>query len=185
GRRGDVGEIVGAGAAGGEAQLGAADAHGAGALGLDLAKLKIGAGGDARGAAAELVRPGGAAVELWGRGRAAGDAQTEHKTVLVGRDVEETLPTETKVVLGVGMFVRAGVGEEAFPAVERVLGVFPFFLLAEVVERRAVESRGGGCGGEGRGGAVVAAGGAASGKGPELAGGGEGGEKALEVFLLI
>ncbi len=147
GRGGDVAQVVGAGAAGAEAELGEAGEDGDGVARLDLAELEIAAGGDVGVAAAEVLGEVGEAVELVAGDAATGEAEAEHEALLGGGDVEEAVPTEAVVVLGVGVFVGGGVGEESIPAVERMLGVFPFLLLAKIVHRGGVEDGGGGGGG--------------------------------------
>ena len=72
GAAGDVAHVVGARAAGGEAEIGQAGEDFRREIGGDLADLQVGAGGDVGVAAAHFLRHVGQAAELQGVQDAAG-----------------------------------------------------------------------------------------------------------------
>ena len=185
GRRGDVADVVGAGAARGEAELLESHQDADDVARTEFAELEIGAGGDVAVSAAPL-REVGEAVELV-RGDFAGrQPQAEHEAVLRRRDMEEAVEFEAEAIGLVGEFVGVGMGDEFFPDIERVLVVFPALGFAEFAERRAEDGVLGGRSGEvdrrrvGRRGELTV-----GGVTGERRVRGEGREEALQVLLLL
>ena len=104
-RAGDIADIVGAGAARAQAEILDRLDHGDGVLGLDLADLQIGAGGDMRIAAAIALGEVGEAGELRVLEDAVRDPQPAHVGVLVRRDVEQAEEAPAEIVGRLGIFV--------------------------------------------------------------------------------
>ena len=135
-RRGDVAHVVHAAALGGEAEALQLCQHVDQILRHDLANLDVRARGDGGLAVAELVGEVGQAGELRGGQFAGGDAAAQHETVLRRRDVKHPEVAEAKRVLLVREFVGLRVFEDAIPTVERILRVFPDFLLGHIAQRK-------------------------------------------------
>ena len=97
-RAGDVADVVGAGAARAEAEIGDRLDHGDGVLRLDLADLQIGARGDVRVAAAVALGEIGEAGELPVLEDAVRNPQPAHVGVLRRRDVEQAVIAPAEIV---------------------------------------------------------------------------------------
>jgi hypothetical protein len=136
GRAGHVADIVGAGAAGAEAEILQAFEEGRAVLGRDLAHLQIGAGGDVAVAAAEPLGEVGEACELPVVEDAVRQAQAAHVGGLRRRDPEQAVIAPAEIVLRLRGLAVAGRGREARMGVERVLGALPGFLVCELAARR-------------------------------------------------
>ena len=129
---GDVADIVGARAAGDEAEvLDRLDQRWR-ALGGYFADLQIGAGGDVRVAAAMRLREQRQTRHLPVVEDAVGHAQAAHEAVLVRRDVEQAVPAPAVIVLRLGVIAGRGFGLQPAIGVERVLVALELFLVGEL-----------------------------------------------------
>ena len=131
-RAGDVADVVGAGAARAEPEILDRLDHGDGVLGLDLADLQIGAGGDVGVAAAVALGEVGDAGELPMREDAVRHPQPAHVGVLVRRHVEQAEEAPAEIVGRLGIFVVRGLRLQPLVAVEGVLLALEFLLLGEL-----------------------------------------------------
>ena len=132
----DVADIVGAGALGGEAEIGEPFEQRGCVLRRDLAHLQIGAGGDVGIGAAQRLGEIGDARELPGLQNAVGDAQAAHIAVLRRGHVEQTVIAPAEIVFrlgvdaGIGLILEAGIG------IEGMLGCLPLLLIDELAAGR-------------------------------------------------
>ena len=106
-RAGDVADVVGAGAARGQAEILDALDHGDGVLRLDLAHLQIGAGRDVGVAAGKALGEIGEARELPVREDAVGNAQPAHVGLLRRRAVEQAEEAPAEIVVRLRRLVGA------------------------------------------------------------------------------
>ena len=128
----DVANIVGTRAARAQPEILDRLDHGDGVLGLDLAHLEIGAGGDVGVAAAVALGEIGNAGELPVREDAVRHPQPAHVGVLVWRDVEQAEETPAEIVGRLGIFVVRRLRLEPFVAVEWVQFALEFLLFGEL-----------------------------------------------------
>src|SRR6516165_4692106 len=132
GRTRDVANIVGARAARAQPEILHRLDNGDGVLGLDLAHLEVGAGGDMGIAAAVALGEIGDAGKLPVREDAVRHAQPAHIRVLIGRDVEQAEEAPAEIVRRLGIFVVRRLRLEAFVAVEGMQLALEFLLLGEL-----------------------------------------------------
>ncbi len=128
----DVANIVGARAARAQPELLHRLDHGDGVLGLDLAHLQVGAGGDMGIAAAVALGQIGDAGELPMGEDAVRHAQPAHVGILIGRHVEQAEEAPAEIVRRLGIFVVRRLCLEAFVAVEGMQLALEFLLLGEL-----------------------------------------------------
>ena len=118
---GDVADIVGAGAARAQAEVLHRFDHVDRVLGLDLADLQIGAGGDVGIAAAIALGQIRDAGELRGFENAVRHAQPAHEGILVRRHVEQAEEAPAEIVRRLRVDVLGGVILQPLVSVERML----------------------------------------------------------------
>ena len=130
---GDVADIVGAGAARGEAELLQPFEHLDDALRLDLAELEIGARRDIGIAAGPALGERGNAGHLMRLQHAVGDAQPAHERILRRRDIEEAEEFVAEDVDAFGEAARGGFGAQLVPHIERMRFALRLFLRHELL----------------------------------------------------
>lgn len=187
----DVADIIGAGAARGQAEGPDRVEDVDDVPGGELADLEVGAGGEIGATGAPALGDGGKAPHLVRGERAAGGAEAEHEGILRGADIEEAMEFEAEAPLVVGGAVFGSMGEEFIPDLERVALVLPELFAAEVADGGPEDDGLGefsGCGGEVGGGLRGVVGERAVG---EVTGEGQAcalgcaGEEALQIVLLL
>jgi hypothetical protein len=130
GRARDVADVVGAGTARAQAEILDALDHVDRVLGLDLAHLQVGAGGDVGIAAGTALGEVGDAGELLED--AVGNAQPAHVGLLGRRAVEQAEEAPAEIVVGLGRLIGRGLGLELLIAVERVQFALELLLVGKL-----------------------------------------------------
>jgi len=138
GSGGDVADIVGSGALGGQAEVGEFSEDFDGVAGLDFADLDVATGRDVAVVPAPVAGDFAEAAKLVGIEGAAGNAGTKHVGFLGRGDVEEAVEFEAEDVAIGGEFVFGGSVKNGVVAIETVLLVLDEFLAAEVLDGGAV-----------------------------------------------
>ena len=141
-RRGDVADVVRAGTARAHAERGEFIQHRHEVLRLELANLYVRARRQVGAAAAPVLRHLRQPAQLAGSQDGTGNARAQHKRVLRGRDVEESVELEAVSVFRVGRLVFVRVRQQLVPGVERVALVLPQLFAAKILNRRAVKQHG-------------------------------------------
>ena len=126
---GHVADVVGAGAARGEAQILNSLDDMDRILRRDLPKLQIGARCHMRITAAEFFGKISNPRELPMGKNTVRNTQPAHIAVLRGCDIEETIITPAKIVGGLRKFVTRRLSAQFLIGVKRVLFAFPLFLV--------------------------------------------------------
>ena len=131
-RAGDVADVVGAGAARAQAEIGDRLHHVDGVLRLDLADLEVGAGGDMGVAAAITLGEVGEARELPVLEDAVRNPQAAHVRALRRRDVEQAVVAPAEIVRRLRRFVLLGLLLQPAIGVERMLLALELLLVVEL-----------------------------------------------------
>ena len=132
GRTRDVADVVGAGAARAQAEIGDRFEHRDRVLRRDLADLDVGAGGDVGVAAAVLLGEIGEARELPVLEDAVRNPQAAHVRALRRRDVEQAVVAPAEIVRRLRRFVLLGLLLQPAIGVERMLLALELLLLVEL-----------------------------------------------------
>src|SRR5687767_5267971 len=122
-RRGDIADVVRTGAAGNKAQFLDASEYLDDIARLELADLEVAASRNVGVTSAAVRRESGEPVQLRGTQLAGRNSQSQHETVLRGRDVEQAVKFEAIGVFGIGRPIFLRVLEQAIPRLERILVV--------------------------------------------------------------
>ena len=131
---GDVADVVGAGALGGEAEVGEFHQNFSAILGHDFSDLQIGASGQIGVAGAPVSGDFGKAAELIAAERATGDAAAEHEAFLRRGDEEKSVEFVAEDVAILWKHVGLCVGENGVVTIKPVFFVFDLLFAAELID---------------------------------------------------
>src|SRR5213596_619845 len=131
----DVADVVRAGPARGQPRLGDTLEHGERALRRDLPALQLGARGDVRIAAAELLGDRGYRAQLVAVDDAVRVAQPAHERVLRRCDVEQAVKLVQEDVGPLRELALGGIGRDLVPHVEGMLCALRLFFAHELAAR--------------------------------------------------